>query len=143
MSRSGYSDDCDMDWGLIRWRGQVASAIRGKRGQAFLRELVEALDAMPEKRLIAHELQAGGEVCAIGSVGARRGIDMTKLDPEDYDGIAHTFGVASPLVQEIEFENDDAFWNATPEQRWQHMRAWAVSNLKTESTTTEKMGRAL
>ena len=38
MSRSGYSDDLD-NWDLIRWRGQVSSAIRGKRGQGFLREL--------------------------------------------------------------------------------------------------------
>jgi hypothetical protein len=46
MSRSGYSDD-HSEWDLIRWRGAVASAIRGKRGQAFLRELLVALDAMP------------------------------------------------------------------------------------------------
>lgn len=44
MSRSGYNDDCD-GWALIRWRGAVNSAINGKRGQAFLRELVAALDA--------------------------------------------------------------------------------------------------
>jgi hypothetical protein len=37
MSRSGYSDDLE-NWSLIRWRGAVASAIRGRRGQAFLRE---------------------------------------------------------------------------------------------------------
>lgn len=33
MSRSGYSEDLDM-WDLIRWRGAVKSALRGKRGQA-------------------------------------------------------------------------------------------------------------
>lgn len=32
MSRCGYSDDYDQ-WALIRWRGAVESAIRGKRGQ--------------------------------------------------------------------------------------------------------------
>ena len=31
MSRSGYEDGLEM-WDLIRWRGAVASAIRGKRG---------------------------------------------------------------------------------------------------------------
>jgi len=41
MSRSGYSDDCDV-WALIRWRGAVKSAIRGARGQAMLRELIQA-----------------------------------------------------------------------------------------------------
>ncbi|KGC50992.1 hypothetical protein DO66_5867 [Burkholderia pseudomallei] len=36
MSRSGYSDDCG-GWSLIRWRGAVNSAIKGARGQKFLR----------------------------------------------------------------------------------------------------------
>lgn len=61
MSRSGYTEDCDDNWQLIRWRGAVASAIRGKRGQAFLRELLAALDAMPEKRLIADALVFDGQ----------------------------------------------------------------------------------
>lgn len=83
MSRSGYTDDGD-NWELIKWRGQVASAIRGKRGQAFLRELRDALDALPEKKLCYHELQRkDGACCAIGAVGRARGIDMTDLDPED------------------------------------------------------------
>lgn len=132
MSRSGYSDDWDFDWwSHIRWRGQVASAIRGKRGQAFLRELIEALDALPEKRLIANDLQHGANVCAIGSVGLRREVDMSKLDPEDYDRIAAVFGIASQLVQEIEFMNDEGFYCKTPEERWEKMRAWAVSLLRT------------
>ena len=51
MSRSGYTDDFDDQWALIRWRGAVTSAIRGKRGQEFLREMAAAMDAMPEKSL--------------------------------------------------------------------------------------------
>lgn len=143
MGRSGYTDDYDFDpLAHGRWRAQVASAIRGKRGQAFLRELVEALDAMPEKRLIANNLEHAGNVCAIGAVGAVRGVDMSTLDPEDYDKIASTFGIAYQLVQEIEWENDEAYlgWNEvkreidpTPEGRWKHMRAWAVSHIKAES----------
>lgn len=59
MSRSGYSEDWDGEnWTFIRWRGAVKSALRGKRGQAFLREALAALDAMPEKRLITHDLIA-------------------------------------------------------------------------------------
>lgn len=45
MSRSGYSEELDQ-WDLIRWRGQVASAIRGKRGQAFLRAMLAALSLL-------------------------------------------------------------------------------------------------
>jgi hypothetical protein len=129
MSRAGYSEDLDpLDLG--RWRGQVASAIRGKRGQAFLRELVEALDALPGKRLIAHDLEHAGNVCAIGSVGQKRGVDMGVLDPHDSEHLATVFGIADQLVREIEFMNDEGGWNETPEQRWARMRAWAVSHLK-------------
>jgi hypothetical protein len=85
MSRAQYSEDID-GWELIRWRGAVAKAIKGKRGQAFLREMLIALDALPDKRLIARELEKDGEVCAIGSVGKARGIDLSTVDPEDCGG---------------------------------------------------------
>lgn len=65
MSRSGYIDDGDIEhWDLIRWRGAVASAIRGKKGQSFLLEMLHAMDALPEKKLIAHDLLKDGSVCA-------------------------------------------------------------------------------
>lgn len=131
MSRSNYNDDCD-GWRLIRWRGAVASAIRGARGQAFLREMLAALDAMPNKRLIAHDLINGGEVCAIGCVGAARGVPMDTIDPEDYDGIASTFGISPALVREIESINDEDFcyWKqTTPEARWRFVREWVVEQL--------------
>jgi hypothetical protein len=127
MSRSGYSDDCD-GYGL--WRGTVLSAIRGKRGQAFLQALVDALDALPEKRLITHELAAEEGVCAIGSVGRLRGVDMDRLDPEDYDAVAKTFGIASPLAREIAYVNDEKTDYMTPEHRWQYVREWAERQLK-------------
>lgn len=130
MSRSGYSDDCGDDLGLGRWRGQVASVIRGRRGQAFLIELLEALDAMPEKRLIAGDLQREGNVCAIGALGVKRGIIMDDLDPKDYDTIADKFGIAHQLVQEIEFMNDDAYSHVTPEVRWQGLREWTLACIK-------------
>ena len=57
MSRSGYHDDLDDPLAHGRWRARVASATRGKRGQKLLRDLLAALDAMPEKRLIADEIE--------------------------------------------------------------------------------------
>lgn len=134
MSRSGYSEDIDDQWSWVRWRGAVASAIRGKRGQSFLRELLEALDSMPEKRLIASELRQGGEVCALGSIGAKRGVELEALDPEDYDGIASAFGIAAPLVQEIEYMNDENYWGATPETRWRLVRDWVASLIRPEAS---------
>lgn len=128
MSRSGYSDDYDRR-DVAMWRGQVASAIRGKRGQAFLRELIAALDAMPDKKLITNELKMGAQVCALGAVGVRRGISMDDLDPGDHSTLAGVFGIAHQLVQEIEWENDEARYDKTPEDRWKRMRDWAERQL--------------
>ncbi len=130
MSRSGYSYDLDK-WDLIRWRGQVASAIRGKRGQAVLREIVAALDAMPEKALIVSEYETPeGEVCTLGALAKARGIETQGFDADDYDGWANTFGVAHQLVQEITYLNDEGSYNETPEQRWARMREWVASQIR-------------
>lgn len=137
MSRSGYTEDGDYENpSYLLWPSIVKRTIHGKRGQAFLREMLAAFDALPEKRLIAEELKnpETGEVCAIGTVGARRGVDMSGLDPEDPDRIATAFGIAPTLVREIEYQNDDDF-NCrsqnpeTPEQRFIRVRAWVVEQL--------------
>jgi hypothetical protein len=138
MSRSGYSEDCE---NLNLWRGAVERAIKGKRGQAFLTEMLAALDALPEKRLFADALIEGREVCAVGSVGLLRGLDMSKLDVEDSHTIAKVFGIAPALAAEIAFENDDDFCyggRTTPEQRFQQMRAWVVKQLGSAADTGEK-----
>lgn len=130
MSRSGYSDDCE-NWNLICWRGAVTSAMKGKRGQAFLLDLRDAMDAMPEKRLVADVLEADGQFCTIGVLGAKRGINMQLLDPDDREGVAEAFGIAPALAAEIVFMNDEGSWNAeTPEQRWLRMREWVESNIQ-------------
>lgn len=162
MSRSGYSDDCD-GWALIRWRGAVNSAIKGERGQAFLRELAAALDAMPEKRLIADELETvDGDFCTIGVLGAARGIDMSKLDPDDREAVAAAFNIAPALAAEIVFENDEGLYPyhfvdvelcgpirpaerrvrsfSVPkprleEERWHRMRQWVGSHIHTAGNT--------
>ncbi len=132
MSRSGYTDDCD-GWDLIRWRGAVASAIRGKRGQQFLKEMLAALDAMPEKRLVANELNtADGDVCAMGAVGMSRGLDLSAVDPDEPDDVAKAFGLSRAMVQEIAFQNDEAVWlfdKPNAEKRWQIMRDWCAAQI--------------
>lgn len=174
MSRSGYNDyddDCDQ-WDSIRYGGMLASAIRGRRGQAFLRDVAEAMDAMPEKRLIAQDLiraepppsdltrwifaatqesvevpgrrywgdqsvsvlwpRDGAGVCAIGSLGVRRGVEMRTLDPEDAETVGSTFDIATPLAREVVFQNDDGGpWKGeTAEQRWTRMRKWVDGKIK-------------
>lgn len=139
MSRSGYTDDCEDMWAHIRWRGAVNSAIKGKRGQKLLRELIAGLDAMPEKGLIAQELEADGEYCALGVVGCGRGIDLKSIDPEDYFAVAKAFDISEALAREIVFVNDEAgYYGTTAEQRWRIVRNWAEENLIKEELNDEQ-----
>lgn len=159
MSRSGYTDDYDEGGTGGLWRGAVASAIRGKRGQAALREVASALDAMPEKWLAAESLvTAEGEFCTLGVLGAARGMDVSKLDPDDWDRVAEAFDLAPCMVREIVYENDEVVeefewvdlvgppgpreWryyghpqvrrplNHPGERRWKHMRDWVAKQIK-------------
>jgi hypothetical protein len=107
MSRSGYTDD-DEDGTHALYRAAVHRAIVGKRGQAFLRDLAIALDAMPEKTLAAESLvTAGGEFCTLGVLGAARGIKLEALDAEDPEQVARAFGIAESMAREIVFQNDE------------------------------------
>lgn len=145
MSRSGYMDDCDDNWQMIRWAGQVASACRGKRGQAFFVDLLAALDAMPEKRLIANELEADdGNVCALGALGKARRVDMSKLDPDDSQRVAETFDIAEALAREVVYQNDEAalYLRETPEQRFSRIRAWACSQIAVAQQRAAAQSRA-
>lgn len=140
MSRSGYNCDGDYDdWRLIMYRGAVVSALRGKRGQAFLKEMLAALDALPEKKLIKNDLEKYDGptdtvlVCAIGAVGKSRNIDMSEVDPEDSSTVANIFGIAESMAREIVFENDEGgdYWNKeTPEECYQRMHRWIEAWIK-------------
>lgn len=145
MSRSGYTDDFDDNLALGRWRAIVASTIRGKRGQAFLKEMLAALDALSEKRLIRNALVidgfgdpytddiivgadelvardgtvcAMGDVCAMGAVGKARGLNLGEIDPEDPPSVAAAFGISEPLAQEIAYENDEGGVGKIENGKW-------------------------
>jgi hypothetical protein len=109
MSRSGYSDDYGDDdpLALGRYRAQVNSAIRGKRGQVLLRELLAALDAMEDKRLVAGELEAEGSFCALGVVGQARGLNLASIDTYDVESLGPKFNIAEQMAREIMWVNDD------------------------------------
>ena len=129
MSRSGYSDDCE---NIGMYRGVVASATRGKRGQAFFRDLVSALDELTAKRLVSSELQtADGEVCAPGALGRRRGHDLGELVNAGRLTLGEVFGIAKQLAAETMYENDEAgpYQGETPEERWTRVRAWAAEQI--------------
>lgn len=129
MSRSGYSDDFGDDdpLELGRYRAQVMSAVRGRRGQALLQELLAALDTMPDKRLVAGELEADGQYCALGLVGQARGLNLTAIDTYDAEALGAKFNIATQLAREIMWVNDDYVSDTRwveveicgPLQRWQ------------------------
>lgn len=148
MGRHGYTDDYGDDGPLAlgRYRAAVTSAFRGRRGQRFLRELIEALDALPEKKLITGELERDGCVCAFGAVGRKIGLDMSKMtmrDEDSYDDpppddfeiidaldLAVMFDVATSMAREIMYENDEGGrHDETPERRWARIREWARHHL--------------
>lgn len=111
MSRSGYTDDNDDPLAHGRWRQAVKRALHGQRGQALLRELVEALDAMPDKRLYPGSFAtADGEFCTLGVLGARRGTRMDDLGDEDdcdRELVGQRFGIAPAMAAEIMYLNDE------------------------------------
>ena len=129
MSRSGYVDDCET---INLYRASVANALRGKRGQAFLKEMAAAMDAMEEKVLIADDLVTEeGDVCAIATVARARKMDVSKLDPEDPESIAKVFGIARCMAAEIEYMNDEwGPYTETPEERWTRMRKWVDKQIR-------------
>jgi hypothetical protein len=134
MSRSGYYEYDEDDWANIRWRGAVVSAIRGRRGQALLREMLAALDALEGKRLIAGDLVRDGEVCALGAVGKSRGLSMDDVDPQDLERVAGIFGIAPALATEIAYMNDDfCHRNMSPEKRFDVIRRWVSDQILKES----------
>lgn len=130
MSRSGYSEDLD-DFERNLYRGTVARAIRGQRGQRFFRDLVAALDAMPEKRLVAAAFKTPGGVCALGCLMRARELDV----PEGYDVeaelAAEPLDIARVLAKETTYLNDECGpQSETPEARWSRMRQWAVRHIR-------------
>jgi hypothetical protein len=143
MSRHGYRDDCwddDNNIHIINYRGAVASAFRGARGQAFMQEMLESMAALPTQELVAGELVGTTmtsyghwgmfEVpcaCALGSVALRRGMDVSNLDIEDYTAVAAAFGISEAMAREIMYENDE--YGVTDAARFSFIRRWIEGEL--------------
>lgn len=137
MSRSGYSEDyedCEL------FEQAVFRAICGRRGQALLKDMLAALNALPHKRLIANELiSTRGEVCAIASVMIARGIatDGYHFDDDPYncaERIASKLNIATSLAQEIQHLNDEVCECKTPEQRYEYIHSWVRQHIFEEAS---------
>ena len=135
MSRSGYVEcgDIEDNWGLIRYRGAVNSAIKGKRGQKLLKELLNVLDNMDEKKLVdcsnEFSFEINGQYCALGALANSRGLDVSEINPENAHIVGETFGIAESLAREIMYMNDEhpTKWNEKDSDRWLRVRMWVAS----------------
>lgn len=134
MSRADYDDNAS-NLDCIRTRGAVMASIRGKRGQAFLRDLAAALDALPEHVLIPGQwVDSRGQYCALGAVAQHCGADVEEMAGEDFDvtDMARTLDIANALAREIVYINDEAgpYPAEKPEQRWQRVRKWVQEQIR-------------
>lgn len=76
MSRISYNEDEDYPGQFALWRGNLARSLASKKGQAALRDLRDALLALPTKRLIPYHIARNGEVCATGALVAHRMVSL-------------------------------------------------------------------
>ena len=142
MSRLRYydDDDCSTSEEGLR-RGWLQSAIRGQRGQRFLRELVAALDALPTPELSSGALEDAktGCCCAFGAVRRLRGPENVGIwfHPEEEDmtpdNLAEPFGVSNTLAWAVVQVNEDMSEDNTEQarrRRWAEVRSWAVRHLQ-------------
>jgi hypothetical protein len=143
MSRYSDCDDYDWEpWMEGQAAGALQSAIRGRRGQQLLRDLVAGLDALPEPELAAGALEdpKTGCLCALGVVRLQRGPEAVPLrfDPSDPDvdwrELAEPFGISETLANAVVSQNEYGS-KCNDEQsrrrRWLSVRAWAVGHLIT------------
>ena len=85
-------------------------------------------------------------------MGAKRGIDVSAIDPEDPDEVARAFDIASCLASEIAYINDecgDEFkqqvvggrWmrvEETPASRWTRVRKWVQEQIRSHGDGERK-----
>lgn len=140
------------------WQQAVKNALRGRKGQVILRELREALLALPEPRLIGGSVALEGHVCAIGALARhrlqsgpielkggffepeRRVASLEDLEErfgnwiDDETGtveLGQAMGLVRTLAWEIAYQNDERGpgLHETPEERYQRVLAWVEREL--------------
>lgn len=162
MSRSGYSEDYEpsntADWlRCCAYNANTKRHLAGRRGQAFLWELYQALTDLPSRELVPDTMaDEHGGVCALGAVAARRGTPFLPDDPPDEEdcgddwsfaeGIAARLGIKDMMAREVMEANDEdrsievpgpaadrysrLYRAETDHERWARMRRWIVSRLR-------------
>jgi D-alanine-D-alanine ligase-like ATP-grasp enzyme len=125
------------------WEANRDRSLRGRKGQAALRELETALLELPEKRLIANHLKDDeGGVCALAALAKYKGAELPEEVEAEYDdeyGVAiqdqmvafgKSLGVPRMVAIDIVYQNDDTWWKElTPEERYRKMLNWTQRHI--------------
>lgn len=132
MSRFNYSDEEEFGGQFALWRANTERCLTGKNGQKALRDMREALLALPDKMLISDVLyDDNGLVCAVGAYGKYIGADLSKFDPEDAtDEAGEAMGLPFRVAWSLVEMNDMIFDTETPEERYTKVLAWVESRIK-------------
>jgi len=138
------------------WSANVQRHLKGAKGQAILRELRDALLALPKKKLINGRLaDEQGCVCTVGALAAHRGVSLKELaeiiKPDERWGeidaweaevrtmdLGRRIGLKEVMAVTLAARNDDV-WLApvdeTDEQRYIRVLAWVESQITPELVT--------
>lgn len=136
------------------WEGNMRRCFSGKAGQAKLREIREALLALPQKRLIRGRLaDENGDVCTVGAIALHRRVkdgqepdvaiaELAKIVPQEmveWDSwevermtlaVGADCGIKAPMVTEIAFHNDVWERRETPEECYSRILAWVENCIR-------------
>ena len=148
MSRSCYSDDYGDDFPgqLELYRANVRRSIKSAAGQARLRELRDALLALPVKALEADIFAEEGpdvpRVCALGAwalvkaggdVNAARAMVSRDADDQETCAALKSHGWPRLVVMDAIYMNDGANHRLTPEGRYAYMLEWVNEQIVQEA----------
>lgn len=145
MSRFWNDGEYDSDEEFRRgaWDENRRRAFASERGKKALRELRNALAALPERRLLGGQFAeinyedddsiTVGDVCAIGALAKYKGMEFTHYHgSEDFDGfetaeIARSLGMTYVMGYTIAYRNDEIYEHETPSERWWLMYGWLTA----------------
>ena len=81
----------------------LRSQLRSKKGQAFLREILGALDALPEKKLIGDAIAKDGCTCGLGALAVQRRVAAG----EDRDAVLAELAAINVDTTSADFDGED------------------------------------
>lgn len=147
MSRICWSEDEDYPGQFELWQSNCDRSLLGRRGQNALRELEAALLALPDKRLIAGELDNGDDCCAVGALARTK---ETLIDSDDPEEVGIACGMPRLVAWKTVEVNDiilSTKWeppskefphgrsvNLTPEERYEKVLKWVQGCLSGKVT---------